>query len=369
MSVYAWGGVTGRDGARLSEQSVAGPATSRYPDWFATGRSYCGMSPSSIGLTPIRISKSLWVPLFSVWNAVTGLRRARARSVDSELTNWVSDSGPMIQNPMAGIPTPIMRPINGSMSILERCNMSPTSRANTALSMSPEYDRRIIFLPENNGANRRRSVAIASLSERDRFRGATNFSILTRAMRSSSAVFFRPSASFLNCAASFSFCDAALSAELETSMRSWTSSPFFMLSSVWTVPALISITHSPDTPMATRPAPSNSANSFRPLGFFGELIHPRWWSSRSSRYSQITKPTSITTPITTSITQKYNQSSSELDRLSSALIELRSAATELAIAEESMDHLRRARQRGSIVTLIAIAALIAVRIGWWIKCR
>lgn len=85
-------------------------------------------------------------------------------------------------------------------------------------------------------------------------------------------------------------------------------------------------------------------------------------SSCVSWYSQTTKATSSMTPVTTRATKTYSQVSRELIELSNALTELRSVAAELAIAEESMAHLRMVRQRGLVITLGVFLVFVSVRV-------
>lgn len=183
----------------------------------------------------------------------------------------------------------------------------------------------------------------------------------TRDMRSSSAAFFRPSASFLSWAASFSFCDAIFKAALDAPSRSCVNSPFFARNLVWRLPLLISTPSSPATPMATSKAPSSSKTNFRVFGDWGRNL-TRMKSSRSSWCSHMTKATSSTTPSTTRATNTYSQTSSESIEISRALIEIRRAMAELAIVEESMDHLRRTCVKALAVTLASVVALIFMRV-------
>ena len=147
-------------------------------------------------------------------------------------------------------------------------------------------------------------------------RGPCSLTWLDSAKRAASASLWKRAVFCFSVSRSIPNWAALLSAAPETPSRSWINSPFFVRRPVCTVPLLMSTPNSPATPIATRAAPSNSKQSLHPLGLWGERIVPRWYSSRAPRYSHRTNPTSSTTPITTSATKRYSQSSSEREVLS-----------------------------------------------------
>jgi hypothetical protein len=122
---------------------------------------------------------------------------------------------------------------------------------------------------------------------------------------------------------------AALPASLESSKKS-ASSPLRMHVSrfaIWD-----SSHNSPDTPAATRPAPSTPKTKSIVCGRSGGCIVPRLKSCSSSQYSQTTKTTSSTTPTATKNVQNPNHPRSdelESSRPASALLSADSSVMEL----------------------------------------
>ncbi len=135
---------------------------------------------------------------------------------------------------------------------------------------------------------------------------------------------------------------------------------------VSTVPILDSSHNSPDTPAATRPAPSSPITKSSVGGLSGACIKPRLKSCSSSRYSQTTKTTSSATPTATKVVQnpnhQYNEELRSL-RLASALL---SADSSVMALHEGQEYLAKL-QLIAIIIIFSLGILTLIGIDLWDK--